>query len=51
MQLKTLNGEVAKLGARGEAPTRGLVNPEALDHPWLRERLRLFGERWPAAPG
>ena len=26
MQLKTLNGEVAKLAARGEAPTRGLSN-------------------------
>ncbi|HEY3083044.1 MAG TPA: NAD(P)-dependent oxidoreductase [Chloroflexota bacterium] len=36
--------------ARGEPPTRGLVNPEALDHPWLRERLRLFGERWAATP-
>src|SRR5439155_23786735 len=31
MQLKTLNGEVAKLAARGEAPTRGLSNVLASD--------------------
>jgi phosphoglycerate dehydrogenase-like enzyme len=37
--------------ARGQVPGRGLVNPEALEHPWLRERLRLFGERWRAAGG